>query len=168
MALVAERTQLPPATNMCVIAFEHLRPVVAADAVQVVLSDHHLWGGLRRSALLGGICETFGLGLSMHSNSHLGISLAAMTHLAAATPNLTYACDTHYPWDTEDVVRPGVLEFRDGSVAVPTGPGLGIELDEGALAALHEQYVTCDRRGREDTAYMRSIVPGFTPNTARW
>ncbi|SDJ73402.1 glucarate dehydratase [Nonomuraea maritima] len=168
MALVAERTELPLATNMCVIAFEHLRPAVAADAVQVVLSDHHLWGGLRRSALLGGICETFGLGLSMHSNSHLGISLAAMTHLAAATPNLTYACDTHDPWKTEDVVRPGVLEFRDGSVAVPTGPGLGIELDEDALAALHEQYVTCGQRGREDTAYMRSIVPGFTPNTARW
>ncbi|MEU8365144.1 glucarate dehydratase family protein [Nonomuraea sp. NPDC048882] len=168
MAEVSRQTSIPLATNMCVIAFEHLKPAVAADAVQVVLSDHHLWGGLRRSALLGGICETFGLGLSMHSNSHLGVSLAAMTHLAAATPNLTYACDTHYPWKTEEVVKPGALEFRDGSVAVPTGPGLGVELDEDALAALHEQYVACGQRGREDTAYMRSIVPDFTPNTARW
>ncbi|MEO3790223.1 enolase C-terminal domain-like protein [Nonomuraea sp. B10E15] len=168
MAAVARRSDLPLATNMCVIAFEHLRPAVAAGAVQVVLSDHHLWGGLRRSALLGGICETFGMGLSMHSNSHLGVSLAAMTHLAAATPNLTYACDTHYPWKAEEVIRPGVLEFRDGSVAVPTGPGLGVELDEDALAALHEQYVTCGQRGREDTAYMRTVVPDFTPNTARW
>ncbi|MFG1695544.1 glucarate dehydratase family protein [Nonomuraea sp. NPDC049309] len=168
MAEVSKHTELPLATNMCVIAFEHIKPAVAADAVQVVLSDHHLWGGLRRSALLGGICETFGLGLSMHSNSHLGVSLAAMTHLAAATPNLTYACDTHYPWKTEEVVKPGVLEFRDGAVTVPRGPGLGVELDEDALAALHEQYLTCGQRGREDTAYMRSIVPGFTPNTARW
>lgn len=168
MAEVARQTGIPLATNMCVIAFEHLAPAVRADAVQVVLSDHHLWGGLRRSALLGGICDTFGMGLSMHSNSHLGISLAAMTHLASATETLTHACDTHYPWKTEEVIKPGVLEFRDGSVRVPDGPGLGVELDEDALGALHEQYLRCGIRGREDTAYMRTVQPGFTPNTARW
>jgi glucarate dehydratase len=168
MAAVAREVDVPLATNMCVIAFEHLKPAVLADAVQVVLSDHHLWGGLRRSALLGGIADTFGMGLSMHSNSHLGVSLAAMTHLAAATPNLSYACDTHYPWKTEDLVCPGVLDFRGGSVRVPDGPGLGVELDEEALARLHEQYLTCGVRNREDTAYRRSVEPGFEPNTARW
>lgn len=55
------------------------------------LRPSNYWGGLQRSRLLAGICDTFGLGLSMHSNSHLGISLAAMVHLAGATPNLTYA-----------------------------------------------------------------------------
>jgi len=168
MAEVAARTDVPLATNMCVIAFEHLPPAVARDAVQIVLSDHHLWGGLRRSALLAGIADTFGLGLSMHSNSHLGISLAAMTHLAAATPNLTYACDTHYPWKTQDVVLPGVLDFVDGSIGVPTAAGLGVELDRDALAVLHEQYLTCGVRRREDTVYMRSIEPEFEPNTSRW
>ncbi|HET6560416.1 MAG TPA: enolase C-terminal domain-like protein [Marmoricola sp.] len=168
MARVAAGTDVPLATNMCVIAFEHLPPAVAADAVQVVLSDHHLWGGLRRSALLAGIADTFGMGLSMHSNSHLGVSLAAMVHLAAATPNLTYACDTHYPWKTEELVVPGVLDFADGSVAVPTGPGLGVELDRDALGLLHEQFLTCGVRRREDTVYMRSVDPSFTPNTARW
>ncbi len=168
MAQVAARTDVPLATNMCVIAFDQLKPAIAADAVQIVLSDHHLWGGLRRSALLGGITETFGLGLSMHSNSHLGVSLAAMVHLAAATPNLTYACDTHYPWKTQDVISPGVLGFEGGSVAVPTGPGLGVSLDSDQLGVLHEQYLTCGVRRREDTVYMRSIDPGFTPNTSRW
>ena len=65
------------------------RPPSRKHSVNVVLSDHHYWGGLQRSRLLAGICDTFGLGLSMHSNSHLGISLAAMVHLAGATPNLT-------------------------------------------------------------------------------
>lgn len=168
MAYVAARTDVPLATNMCVIAFEHLKPAVAADAVQVILADHHLWGGLRRSALLGGITDTFGMGLSMHSNSHLGVSLAAMVHLAAATPNLTYACDTHYPWKSQDVVAPGVLDFVDGAVAVPTGPGLGVTLDRDRLGELHEQYLSCGVRRREDTVYMRTVDPLFEPNTARW
>jgi glucarate dehydratase len=164
------RMEMPLATNMCVVAFEQLPPAIARDAVQVVLSDHHFWGGLRRSQDLARICEVFGKGLSMHSNSHLGISLAAMTHLASATPNLDYACDTHWPWKRpeDDVVVPGVLSFSGGAVKVPTTPGLGVELDRDALARLHEQYLACGIRNRDDTSYMRTVDPGFSPNTARW
>lgn len=168
MAEVAREAKMPLATNMCVVAFDQLKPAVVKDSVQVVLSDHHYWGGLQRSRLLAGVCDNFDLGLSMHSNSHLGISLAAMVHLAAATPNLTYACDTHWPWKNEDVVKPGILEIVDGAVAVPTGPGLGIEIDEGALAALHQQYLDCGIRDRDDTGYMKSIDPTFENTSPRW
>ena len=170
MAAVAREVPMPLATNMCVVAFEHLPPAVRQDAVQVVLSDHHFWGGLRRSQSLAAVCETFGTGLSMHSNSHLGISLAAMTHLAAATPNLDYACDTHWPWKdpAEDVVVPGVLRFEAGAVAVPTGPGLGVELDPDGLARLHQQYLDCGLRERDDTGYMQRIDPSYTARSPRW
>ncbi|MBY6412973.1 glucarate dehydratase [Rhodococcus sp. BP-252] len=168
MAEVAREAKMPLATNMCVVAFDQLKPAVLRDSVQVVLSDHHYWGGLQRSRLLAGVCDNFDMGLSMHSNSHLGISLAAMVHLAAATPNLTYACDTHWPWKTEDVVKPGVLEIVDGVVAVPTGPGLGIEIDDDALAALHRQYLDCGLRDRDDTGYMKSIDPSFENTSPRW
>jgi glucarate dehydratase len=170
MAAVAREVPMPLATNMCVVAFDHLPPAIRQDAVQVVLSDHHFWGGLRRSQQLAGVCETFGVGLSMHSNSHLGISLAAMTHLAAATPNLDYACDTHWPWKNpdEDVVVPGVLSFVDGAVAVPTTPGLGVELDRDGLARLHQQYLDCGLRERDDTGYMRRFEPSYEARTPRW
>ncbi|WP_406460874.1 glucarate dehydratase family protein [Streptomyces sp. NBC_00111] len=168
MAAVARETPVPLATNMCVVAFDHLAPAVARGSVRIVLSDHHYWGGLHRSRLLSGICETFGMGLSMHSNSHLGISLAAMTHLAAATPDLTYACDTHWPWKTEEIVVPGALTFADGAVRVPRGPGLGVELDRDALARLHEQYIACGLRNRDDTGYMRRIDPSYEKRTPRW
>ncbi|MDT5108758.1 MAG: glucarate dehydratase [Mycobacterium sp.] len=168
MAEVAQQSPMPLATNMCVVAFDQLAPAIAKQSMSVVLSDHHYWGGLQRSRLLAGICDTFGLGLSMHSNSHLGISLAAMVHLAGATPNLSYACDTHWPWKTEEVVKPGVLEIRDGAVAVPTTPGLGIELDDDALAALHEQYVRCGVRDRDDTGYMQSLHPEYEAVSPRW
>ena len=168
MAQVAREAAMPLATNMCVVAFDHLPPAIRQDAVQVILSDHHYWGGLRRSKLLAGICETFGLGLSMHSNSHLGISLAAMVQLAAAVPNLTYACDTHWPWKTEDVVAGEPFTFSGGAIAVPDRPGLGVELDRDALGRLHEQYLACGLRNRDDTGYMRRVVPGYERRQPRW
>lgn len=168
MAEVAAEAKMPLATNMCVVAFDQLEPSVRQNSVSVVLSDHHYWGGLQRSRLLAGICDTFGLGLSMHSNSHLGISLAAMVHLAAATPNLSYACDTHWPWKSEDVVKPGALSFVDGAVPVPTAPGLGVEIDDDALSVLHQQYLDCGLRDRDDTGYMKSIDPTFENTCPRW
>src|SRR5260370_9443199 len=69
------------------------------------------------------------MGLSMHSNSHLGVSLMAMTHVAAASPHLTFACDTHYPWQTEkdEVVAGGRGRFSGGAggISVKPGPGGG-------------------------------------------
>jgi len=167
MAEVAASAPMPLATNMAVVAFDQIKAAVAVDAVQVVLSDHHFWGGLRRSQGLAAVADTFGIGLSMHSNSHLGISLAAMTHLAAATPNLNYACDTHWPWKTEDVVKPG-LRIVDGALEVPAGPGLGVELDPEALGALHEQYLRCGLAARDDTGYMRRFDPGFERKLGYW
>ena len=169
-AAVRAAVKLPIATNMCVVSFNDVPPAIAAGAVDVVLSDHHFWGGLRRSQTLAGIAETFKLGLSMHSNSHLGISFAAMIQLAAATKNIDYACDTHWPWKlaSDDVIVPGALEIRGGSVKVPTAPGLGIELDEEALARMHQQYLECGLTKRDDTGYMQSIHPEFRLATPRW
>lgn len=120
MAAVAKEVSIPLATNMCVVAFNQLPSSISQNAVQVVLSDHHFWGGLRKCQTLASICATWNMRLSMHSNSHLGISLAAMTHLASATENLGYACDTHWPWKRrdEDVVVDGALRWQDGGVIV--------------------------------------------------
>ncbi|MFI7123927.1 enolase C-terminal domain-like protein [Amycolatopsis sp. NPDC049868] len=168
MARVAEKANMPLATNMCVVRFADIEPAFRQRAVGVILSDHHYWGGLRDTQALSITAECFDVGLSMHSNSHLGISLAAMVHVAAATPHLTYACDTHWPWKTADVIAPGALEFVDGAVAVPGKPGLGVELDPDALARAHEDYVRSGQTKRDDVTYMRKFVGSFEPNTARW
>jgi glucarate dehydratase len=169
MAEVAAKTSLPLATNMCVTGFAEIPESVRLGAVQVILSDHHFWGGFRATQNLAALCQTFGLGLSMHSNTHLGVSLAAMAHIAAATPNLTYALDTHTPWksEAEDVVV-DPLTFTDGAVTLPSGPGLGVELDRDALARLHEQYLSCGVRRRDDVGWMRRVHPEWTGKRPRF
>jgi len=168
MADVAAVAPMPLATNMCVTAFDHLPEAIAKRAVAIVLSDHHMWGGMRATVELGRICRSFGLGMSMHSNSHLGISLAAMTHVAAAVPEITFACDTHYPWQTEEVIVGGKLAIEGGAVALPAGPGLGVTLDRDAMGALHEQYLRAGFTVRDDAAEMRKIEPGWRPHVGDW
>lgn len=169
MAAVARDCEVPLATNMVVTDFaEFRRNAEMGCPVKIVLSDHHYWGGLRATQQLSRLCSTFGLGLSMHSNSHLGVSLVAMTHLCASVPLLTYACDTHYPWQDEEVVEGGRLRFEDGSLRVPTGPGLGVTLDRTALARLHDNYLHCGIRNRDDLAQMRKYDPAFTGAQPRY
>ncbi|GAW19356.1 hypothetical protein ANO14919_088420 [Xylariales sp. No.14919] len=93
-----------------------------------------------------------------------------MTHLAAATPNLDYACDTHWPWKRrdEDVVKDGALRWADGGLVVPTAPGLGVELDREKLARLHQQYLDCGLRKRDDTTYIQKYQPDFSVKIPRW
>jgi glucarate dehydratase len=168
MADLARAVNLPLATNMCCVSFEDLPETIRLGSVQIILGDHHFWGGLRASVELARICRTWGIGMSMHSNSHMGISLAAMTHLAAAVPNLTYACDTHYPWQAEELIVGGKLQFEDGSLAVPSGPGLGVTLDHAELDRMHQQFLAAGLSHRDDEAEMQKVEPGWKSRLPRW
>jgi glucarate dehydratase len=161
----------PLASNVAVTSFADVHESVKQDAVQVVLCDPHYWGGLRQVQHLGKLCRTFGLGLSMHSNSHLGVSLLAMAHVAAATPHLSYACDTHYPWQSaqDEIVSGGRVPIRNGCVTIPDKPGLGVELDHDQIARGRERYATCAYRKRDDEAEMRKHVdPEWRRVLPRW
>lgn len=169
MAEVRSRLAVPLATNMCVVSFNDIPEAVRLGSVDIVLSDHHFWGGMRRSQMLAGLCETFDLDVSMHSNSHLGISLAVMTHLAAATPNSRYACDTHWPWKEPDQdVIAETFTMTQGCVEVPRGPGLGVSIDDDKLQERHEAFLKSGIEQRNDTGYMRRFHPEFDPSVPRW
>ena len=104
----------------------------------------------------------------MHSNSHMGISMAAMVHLGAALPRMPYALDTHYPWQSEEIIMGGRFKFEQGAVAVPQGPGLGIELDKKALERLHQNYLRCGLTKRDDEVEMRKLNPDWRFMAVRW
>ena len=168
MADLAAQTDMPLATNLVVVEFEQVFEAYRKGAVQIVLSDHHYWRGATGAVTLGRMCAAAGMGVSMHSNTHLGISLAAMLHVAAATPNLSHDCDTHYPWTGHDVVEGEGFEFRDGRLAVPRGPGLGVSLNHEALEQLHVLYLENPVRDRDDTEEIRRYIPDFVRKVPRW
>ncbi len=169
MAQVALHTPIPLSTNMCVTAFPHIPVAFRQRAVQVVLGDHHAWGGLTAFRELGAVCRTLGWGLSQHSNSHLGISFAAMIHAGAAIPNLTYASDTHYPWNLADIINETErFRFRDGMIDLWDAPGLGVSIDEDKLAAAAEAYNQRGSLARDDVAAMRERNPDWLPLMPKW
>ena len=68
------------------------------------------------------------------------MQLATMLHLGAALPNLGFAADAHYHHLTDDIIKGGKMDYRDGKIALPNGPGLGVELDRDKLAEYAELY----------------------------
>ncbi len=164
MADVRSQTELPMSTNMCVTRFSHIARAVETKPIDVVLGDHHGWGGITAVQSLGTIAEKLGWGVSQHSNNHAGITMAAMIHVGAVVPQLTYASDTHYVWLVEgaDIIAGSNLPIKDGHMRVPAGPGVGVELDRDKLARAHEVYKKCGMTGRDDAETMRRMQPGWT------
>ena len=141
MRRTREKVRVPLATNTVVTNFEQLSANVLDTAVDVILLDTTFWGGIRPCVKAAGVCETFQLGVAVHSSGELGIQLATMLHLGAALPNLTFAADSHYHHLEDDIIEGGMMEFADGKLPVPTGPGLGVELDRDRLKRYHEEYL---------------------------
>jgi glucarate dehydratase len=163
MAQVRSATGLPMSTNMCVTRFEHIPEALRQKPVDVVLSDLHYWGGFTGCIELARMADVAGWTLSQHSNSHAGVTMAAMIHLAATLPQLTQASDTHYPWlpELDDIIVGPKLSIRDGRMPVPSGPGVGVSLDPDKLARAHEVYRKCGMKNRDDVATMKLVEPNW-------
>ena len=169
--LLAEGIETPFASNVAVTSFDAVPKAWKQDAVQIVLSDPHYWGGIRKQRQLSDLCQVLGMGLSMHSNNHVGVSMMIMAHAGASSPHLTHACDTHYPWQTEldEVIVGGRVPFEEGGVRIPNKPGLGVELDFDQIARLEERYAKLEYKKRDDEAEMRKHVdPDWRRVLPRW
>src|SRR5438876_11940746 len=140
MRRTREKVRMPLATNTVVVGFEQLAANVLNTAVDVILLDTTFWGGIRQCVKAAGVCETFQLGVAVHSSGELGIQLATMLHLGAVIPNLSFAADAHYHHLTDDIIEGGKFKYEGGSIAVPTGPGLGVKLDRDKVNQYAELY----------------------------
>ena len=140
MRRTRDMVRVPLATNTVVVNFEQLSANILDPAVDVILLDTTFWGGIKPCIKAAGVCETFQFGVAVHSSGELGIQLATMLHLGAVIPNLSYAADAHYHHLTDDIIEGGLMQYKNGSIAVPNGPGLGVKLNRDKLKQYQELY----------------------------
>jgi glucarate dehydratase len=140
MRRVREKVRMPLATNTIVVSFEQLAANILDTAVDVILLDTTFWGGIRQCVKAAGVCDTFQLGVAVHSSGELGIQLATMLHLGAVIPNLSFAADAHYHHLADDLIEGGKFKYEGGSIKVPDGPGLGVKLNQDKLKQYAELY----------------------------
>ena len=140
MRRTREMVRVPLATNTVVVNFEQLAANVLNTAVDVILLDTTFWGGMRACVKAAAVCETFQLGVAVHSSGELGIQLATMLHLGAVLPNLSFAADAHYHHLTDDIIEGGLMPYENGAIRVPRSPGLGVKLDREKLGRYQELY----------------------------
>lgn len=160
MAEFKKRTGLPTATNMIATDFKQLQYAVQLNAVDIPLADCHFWT-MQGAVMVGELCNEWGMTWGSHSNNHFDISLAMMTHVAAACPGEITAIDTHWIWQDGQRITKNPFLIREGKIKVPTTPGLGVELDEDKLMEAHRLYKTLDVTQRNDAMAMQFLIPGW-------
>jgi glucarate dehydratase len=166
MSRVRERVDIPFATNMCVMDLDQLAQGLRLGSVDIILGDIHEWGGISNTKKLQATCEVFQLGFNLHSGGELGISTAAYLHFAASVPALPHALDSHMHQQASDIVKEGVIGYTPrGTMQVPTGPGLGVELDPEKFALAAEAH----RRSGDISIYAEDNAShGKPPVKSQW
>jgi glucarate dehydratase len=166
MAEFRRRTGLPTATNMVAVDFPQLAEAIRLQAVDVPLADCHFWT-MRGAVEVSALCQLWGLTWGSHSNSHFDVSLAMMTHVAAAAKGRVTAIDTHWIWQVGQRLTREPLEIRGGRLTLPDAPGLGVELDMEQVAAANKLYHARGPHARDDAAAMQFLRPGWKFDSKR-
>jgi glucarate dehydratase len=160
MAEFRRATGLPTATNMIATDWRQLAHALAVQAVDIPLADPHFWT-LSGSVRVAQTCRDWGLTWGSHSNNHFDVSLALFTHVAAAAPGRITAIDTHWIWQDGERLTTEPLRIEDGSIRLPSRPGLGVELDMAEVDRAHALYLRHGLGARDDAAAMQSLIPNW-------
>ena len=161
MAEFRAATGLPTATNMVATDWRQLRHAAQLKAVDIPLADPHFWT-MQGSVRVAQFCRDWGLTWGSHSNNHFDVSLAMFTHVAAAAPGRVTAIDTHWIWQDGQRLTREPLRIVDGELALPTRPGLGVDLDWEQVESAHEAYTRLGLGDRNDAIGMQCLIPGWT------
>ena len=139
MARVARATVIPVAAGERLFHREQFLSLLQAQAISVAQPDVCHAGGVTETMRIGALCGTFGVSLAPHNP--LGpIATMVNIHIGFAMPNflIQEVMRADVPW-REEVVS-GVPPIVDGHVLPPTGPGIGVDLNESAAA--HHPYIS--------------------------
>lgn len=143
MAYVRSRINTPLLANEASWTRYDQLELIKAGAADVVSVDNQMDGGLLNLKRGAGMCEVAGLPVLKHSLGELGIAAYAGVHVMASTPNFLYANQGYGSFLSDDIVAgASPLPYKNGCLAVPEKPGLGVELDMERVQKYAELYKT--------------------------
>jgi L-alanine-DL-glutamate epimerase-like enolase superfamily enzyme len=157
MAYVRARIDMPLLANEASWTRHDQLAVIGAGAADAISVDNQMDGGLLNLKRGAGLCDAAGLPVVKHSLGELGVATAAALHVICSTPNFLYANQAYTSLLSDDVLAGDPLDPRDGTLAVPTGPGLGVELDPDRVARHAETFA------REGASYAFTEAGAATP-----
>jgi len=129
MVDIARGTHLPIATGERIFTKWGFREILEKGAASIVQPDLCHAGGITEGRIIAGMAEAYYVPIAPH-NPMGPISLAVGLNLAASVPN--FLVQEQVSLGEGYLKNPFKLE-KDGSVLIPRGPGLGIELDEDQM-----------------------------------
>ena len=132
LARLRQRTKQPIGPNEDTYIAHNLRELLERGAVDVAVLDMTPAGGITAVGQLAGIAEDAGVPAAHHCAFDLGIRTAAIVHAVSGIPGFTLPPDSVYDAWEEDILEEQ-LTMEDGSIVVPDGPGLGIDVDEDKI-----------------------------------
>lgn len=135
LAEVRAASPIPVVTGEAVYGRAGFRPILRERAVDIINPDVANCGGILELTYIAAAAEAEMIAVSPHNYNSTTLALSATVHAAATMPNFII---TEYFVPFEEFGRklcPGALRPVDGYIALPEGPGLGIEVDEAAVRA---------------------------------
>jgi L-alanine-DL-glutamate epimerase-like enolase superfamily enzyme len=137
---VRDRVDVPVALDESVVEPRHALAAAKAGAADIFVVKLMKSGGILNALKINAVAEAAGIAVMIGNMGESSLGLSAHFQVAAALANATH-CDADVPWReaglARDIGRGLATELRDGVsvVLLPGGPGLGIEIDDDAVAA---------------------------------
>jgi len=132
---IARSTTVPIATGERHLTRWGFREIVEREAAAILQPDIRHCGGILEMKKIANLAETHYLAMAPH-NAAGPIGVAASIHVMASVPNFLI-CEGGHRRGQGLFKEP--LVFRDGFIELPTGPGLGIEIEDEAIEAIRDE-----------------------------
>jgi muconate cycloisomerase len=132
LAALAKSSSVPIGADEGIHSLAHVEAHAQAGAGGISLKLIKL-GGFDAALAAVGLCQRLGLQVNVAAKiAESSIGTAAAVHLACAVPSIDWGVSLTRFYLAEDIVKAPV-PLRDGTIALPSGPGLGIDVDEAAV-----------------------------------
>ena len=128
------RSRIPIAGGESLCGLDQFHPLIARQGVHVIQPDLGFVGGLHETVRVIHHAEAYNLSTAIHTGASMGPSLAASWHLAAATRSVDWLEHVMAAKTIQDAILLDPFVVSDGTVGLPSAPGLGVRLTPEIVA----------------------------------